>query len=87
MPSPKCATERKIPFHQDLQKQKVQAGIIIFVKVPTIDISLQNVNLARQMDLNLYYEIAGSFFTRQDFISTRYQCIIIWNSLFAFLRF
>lgn len=38
MPSPNCATEQNFfSPHQDFQKQKVLAGIIIFVNVPTVD--------------------------------------------------
>lgn len=88
MPSPSCATEQILFFfpHQDLQKQKVQAGIIIFVNVPTTDINPQKLNWARQMDFKVYFKRAGSFFTRQeDLISTLYQCI--WTSLSTFLGF
>lgn len=54
MPSPTCATEQKIFSTGTSKNKRVQAGIIIFVNVPTIDVNPQKVNLARQMDLNFY---------------------------------
>lgn len=54
MPSLTCATGQKT-FSTGISKNKrVQAGIIIFVNVPTIDVNPQTVNLARQMNLNFY---------------------------------
>lgn len=58
---------RENVFHQDLQKQKAQAGIIIFINLSTIGISPQ-VNLARWslIFFFFYFTTAGLYFTRQE---------------------
>lgn len=45
MPSPTCATEQKIFSTGTSKNKRVQAGIIIFVNIPTIDVNPQKVKV------------------------------------------